>query len=73
MTEEAYKIWRVGQGTEHHLVYLGEFHTPNGQPTFYWHDLVKMGFQPGRYLVRVPTAIRKKYIVPPWQDVVVPE
>ena len=69
MESEAFKIWKNPVEQEEGPLYLGEFYPPAGQVCFFASDLRILGFEPGRYTVRVPDSVRHLYSLPPWQQV----
>jgi hypothetical protein len=70
---EAFKIWKNPDGPEDDLVYMGDFYPPEEQDCFYQGDLQALGFPPGHYTIRVPDGLRKRYVSPEWQKIVLPK
>ena len=70
---EAFKIWRNPEGPDDSLGFMGDFYPPEGQGCFYQDDLRALGFPPGHYTIRVPGGVRKRYVSPEWQKIVVSE
>jgi hypothetical protein len=70
---EPFKIWKNPDGPGGSLIFMGDFYPPVEQDCFYQGDLQNLGFPPGHYTIRVPDSLRKRYVSPEWQKIVVPE
>jgi len=70
MDNDPFKIWKNPSSDEEVTAYMGEFYPPKGQVCFFSLDLRELRFAPGHYTIKVPDSVRKVYILPPWQQVI---
>jgi hypothetical protein len=72
MDNDAFKIWKNPSSAEEVTIYMGEFYPPKDQVCFFSPDLRELGFAPGHYTIKVPDSLRKVYVLPPWQQIILP-